>query len=342
VVTNRVNQFADVTGSTPKATLEQFCKRRPWFRPVDEARSRRLSVHRRLYNRIISHYELPTTRAVTATRAASGVVYRGPDGMGNQPRIAIYQLKAAELVGAGQHQSLCGCRRPTGWFILAGMPRWSREGDGDGLGTQRRMASVLQTGKLEPERSPSRERIPGSFMCSASAEIRKLSAPIATSALRTEGCRSSKQPCAREALGAHPVGQPKPLLELRHRVDGKPHCCTRAWRCVTSFAGGAVAGLTSPSSRKRTARARRCRPAFTRVLRRLYVHLNRFGGSRASCRTHAAVRYGAGGGARRGGTIATKFNGDLATQGQLLKVVQQASQESGRALASETTFAKNW
>ena len=255
VVTNRVNLFRLAWhGSTPKASLERFLQSDdPWFRPVDVKLGPDGCLYiADFYNRIIGHYELPLNHAGRDRDKGRiwRIVYRGPDGKGQpKPYQDLTTIDVAGLVKELGNTNIAVRMHATDELVRRGgasaesaainlLANGSVFQKVHSLWVLHRLGGVsgCVAGPVHvPTRMPSvRVHCPTCFNGAGRPRPkRNASWCWMASRIWTHSCGAV--PPKRQALRRYPqTDNVKPLLELRHRIDGRryPSSCTWfAWRC---------------------------------------------------------------------------------------------------------------
>jgi putative heme-binding domain-containing protein len=355
VVTNRVNMFRLTwTGSTPQAKLERFLQSDdPWFRPTDVKLGPDGCLYiADFYNRIIGHYELPLTHPGRDRDKGRiwRIVYRGPGGKGQpQPYQDLTKIGVAGLVkelgnaniAVRMHAADELVRRggePAKAAVAAVLAKGSAFQRAHGLWVLHRRGGLSDAALTAAcADKDAIVRVHAQRVLTERAELAPKMRELVLDAL--EDADPFVQRCAAEALGRHSqTDNVKPLLELRQRVDGRDthllHVVRMALRDqLRSAETWMKFDFTKLADNDLRAIADVC-PGVHNASSAAFLamYLQKFGGASGDLPryTHAAVRYGAPALVREVvDVIATKFPGDLAKQGLLLKIVQQASQERG-------------
>ncbi len=365
VVTNRVNQFRLTWhGSTPKAGLERFLQcDDPWFRPVDVKLGPDGCMYvADFYNRLIGHYEVPLNHPGRDRDKGRiwRIVYRGPDGKGGPKRYQdLTKLDAAGLLKELDNPNLAV--RLQAADVMSADAAALRETLAKGSALQRVHAlwvlqrhGLLDAGTLA---NVSRDkevivRIHAQRVLSERATPTPVEHRVVLAGL--DDPNALVQRCAAEALGAHPhEDNLEPLLKLRARISNDDTHLLHAVRMAIRDQLRAelpvvvvVLTATGFSEKDQQYIADVCPGVHTDAAAQfLSGYLKGAGSGRAEFEryTHTVVRYGqANVVPELVGLIATRFRSQLTVQAGLLKTVQQANQERGRAAgAAERSLAES-
>lgn len=372
VVTNRINRDRlEAHGSTYKAiAMPDFVKcDDPWFRPVDIKLGPDGALYvADFYTRIIGHYEVPLNHPLRDNTKGRlwRIVYRGTDGQ--HPLKSFRDLTAAsvqELIGELDNANLAVRLQAAEQLLarnnattLESIQRVVEHGTGfqkaHGLWLLERLGQLklttLATAALDKDRQV---RVHAMRVLAERASWSPALGELARARLADADAFVQRNAAA--ALGAHPAQvHVAPLLQLQHKVPAADthllHAVRMALRDQLRSAS-VLAGLreTKWSPADDRALADVCLGVHNRESAMfLKHHLERrtepFAAVQREC--HYVTRYGPDG---SGGWVIQwlrqKYPQDLASQGQLFKTVQQATQERGTqlgkgelALAEEVTL----
>jgi putative heme-binding domain-containing protein len=356
VVTNRVNLFRlSWHGSSSKATLERFLQSDdPWFRPVDVKLGPDGCLYvADFYNRIIGHYEVPLNHPGRDRDKGRiwRIVYRGLDGKGvPQPYRDLTKLDTAGLIKELDNPNLA-VRMQAADLITADQPGL-RQALTKGSAVQRAHALwVLQRhGLLDAPTltaiAKDNDPLVRVHAQRVLTERGKLTSEEREAVLAgLQDSNAFVQRCAAEALGAHPEpANIAPLVALRQRIpaddthllhavrmalrDQLRHDAVVAFALVSQLAAGdqqAVADVCPGVHNEQAAHF-------------LVGQLERAGIGAGDFQryAHTIIRYGKAEVVPEVvGLLVTRFGGDLGTQANVLKIIEQAGQERGLNLGAK-------
>jgi putative heme-binding domain-containing protein len=240
VVTNNVVQFRlEWHGSTPRARLRYFLKSDdPWFRPVDIKLGPDGALYvADFYNRIIGHYEVPLTHPGRDRERGRiwRIVYRGPDGQRRpvQPRPDWSKAPATELVDDLAHPNLTVRMMATNQLVERGGAAGAAAVRGvfqsqsspfqraHGLWVLQRLGALDEaTLAAAAKDAAPLVRVHALHVLSERTDLPELLLHLAWTGLRDSDAFAQR--AAADALGRHPAPENmRPLLDLRHAVPAE-------------------------------------------------------------------------------------------------------------------------